>query len=111
MPCIPYIVPTAPPSFAVYYVVDSTSLFFSWNAPPMDQQNGIIRYYILALTELDTGFMLNHSTAGNNFTFPSLHPSYTYQVEVAAVTIGSGPFSTPITLQTFEDGIEAYTST
>lgn len=107
MPCIHYtIVPTAPPSIAAYYVVDSMSLFFSWIAPPVDQQNGMIRHYLLSLTELDTGFMLNHSIAGNNFTFTSLHPSYTYQVEVAAVTIDSGPFSAPVTLQTLEDGIE-----
>ena len=106
MPYVLYIiVPTAPPSLTAYYVVDSTSLFFSWNAPPVDQQNGIIRYYIVALTELNTGFMLNHSTAGSNFTFKSLHPSYTYHVEVAAVTIDSGPFSASIALQTFEDGI------
>ena len=107
---IPYvyiIVPTAPPSLTTYYVVDSTSLFLSWNAPPVDQQNGVIRHYILALTELDTGFMLNHSTAENSFTFTSLHPSYTYQFEVAAFTIDSGPFSASVTLQTFEDGIEA----
>ena len=108
MPYVLYtIAPTAPPSLTAYYVVDSTSLFFSWNAPPVDQQNGIIRHYVLALTELDTGIMFNHSTAGSNFTFMSLHPSYTYQVAVAAVTIDSGPFSASVTLQTLEEGIEA----
>lgn len=100
------IVPTAPPSLTAYYVVDSTSLFYSWNAPPADNRNGVIRHYVLALTELDTGFMFNHSTAGSNFTFLSLHPSYTYQVEIAAVTIDNGPFSDPVTLQTLEDGTE-----
>ena len=33
-----------------------------------------------------------------------LHPYYTYTITVSAVTIGEGPYSSAISLQTLEDG-------
>ena len=35
----------------------------------------------------------------------SLHPYYSYEIEVAAETIAPGPFSTPLIIQTQTDGI------
>ena len=101
-------VPTAPPTVTSYYAVDSTSLFFSWLAPPLDQQNGMVRRYDLTLTELETGSVLSYSTSGTNFTATLLHPNYQYQVEISAVTIGSGPSTVPLILLTLEDGMTSY---
>ena len=100
-----YTVPTAPPTVTSNYAVDSTSLFFSWLAPPLDQQNGMIHRYDLTLTELETGSVFSYSTSGTNFTATLLHPNYQYQVEISAVTIGSGPSSLPFILLTPEDGM------
>ena len=97
-------VPTGPPVLTLYYTIDSTSLYLSWTAPPLDQQNGLIRRYDLILTELDTGAVFSFSTARTNFTATQLHPDYSYQIEVSAFTIGSGPRSPPLVLQTDEDG-------
>ena len=97
-------VPTSSPTLTSYYAIDSTSLYFSWSAPPMDQQNGIIRHYEITLIEHETGSVFSYSTTGTNITISLLHPNYYYQIEVSAVTIGAGPASAPIVLQTPEDG-------
>ena len=88
-----------------YYAVDSTTLFFSWNAPPLGQRNGIIRLYDLTLTELETESVFSYTTSGTNFSVTLLHPNYQYQIEISAFTVRSGPSSMPLTLQTPEDGM------
>lgn len=99
-----YIVPTSPPIVNSPYVVDPTSLHLSWSAPPVDQQNGIIRHYNITFTELETGFTFSYIASSTNFTITSLHPDYQYQIEISAVTIGAGPMSIPTIFQMPEDG-------
>ena len=99
------IVPTSPPTVNSYYAVDSSSLYLSWSAPPVDQQNGIIRYYNITLIELETGSIFSYTTTNMaNFIITPLHPNYQYQFEISAVTIATGPSSMPMTLQMPEDG-------
>ena len=64
----------------------------------------MIRRYDLTLTELETGSVFSYSTSRSNFTATLLHPNYQYQVEISAVTIGSGPSSAPLIVMTPEDG-------
>lgn len=97
-------VPTSPPTLTSYYALDSTSLYFSWSAPPVDQRNGVVRRYDLTVTELETGTVFRYSTAGTNFTATLLHPNYAYQIEISAFTIGSGLASVPLVVLTPEDG-------
>ena len=94
----------APPIVNSYYAIDSTSLFISWSAPPIDQQNGIIRNYDITLAELDTGSIFSYTTIHTNVTLSTLHADYQYQIEISAVTIGRGPSSVPVMLQLPEDG-------
>lgn len=98
------IVPTSPPTVNSYYAVDSSSLYLSWSAPPVDQQNGIIRYYNITLMELETGSIFSYTSTNTNFTITLLHPNYQYQFEISAITIATGPSSMPIILQMPEDG-------
>ena len=99
------IVPTSPPTVISYYAVDSSSLYLSWSAPPVDQQNGIIRYYNITLVELETGSIFSYTATNTaNLTITLLHPNYQYQFEISAVTIATGPSSMPVTLQMPEDG-------
>ena len=98
------IVPTFPPTVDSYYAVDSSSLYLSWSAPPVDQQNGIIRYYNITLMELETGSIFSYTSTNTNFTITLLHPNYQYQFEISATTIATGPSSVPIILQMPEDG-------
>ncbi len=75
-----------------------------WDPPLSESQNGVIRYYIVLVTELETGALRNHTASTAEINIASLHPYYSYAINIAAVTIGPGPFSTEIIIQTDEDG-------
>ena len=79
-----------------------TVLLFTWSPPPLVDINGIILYYVVELRETETGQRWTLTTPGVNLTVESLHPYFTYQCEVAAHTVGRGPFSVPFQLKTFE---------
>ena len=79
-----------------------TSVMVSWEAPPIQDQNGNIDEYNLELEEVATGRQWSRTAIGTtNFLFDFLEESYDYRVRVAAVTTSVGPFSTfhPFTTQ------------
>ena len=96
--------PVAPPFVDTYHAIDSMTVFLSWSAPPVDQQNGLIRHYNITLTELETGSIFSYTTSHINITISLLHPDYRYQIEISAVTVGTGPTSLPAILHMPEDG-------
>ena len=55
--------------------------------------NGLIRRYIVSVTELETGTTEQFFTVEDNITIRGRHPFYRYSYVVAAVTIGQGPYS------------------
>ena len=80
----------------------STSLSLYWSPSPNYQnQSGRIRYYHINITDATTRRFTTNNT---QLTVSSLHPYSTYQCTVAAVTVAQGPPSTPITIQTYQDG-------
>ena len=86
--------------------MSSTIITLFWDPPPADAQNGIITQYRINITEVQTGrsFTLFSSTTSVNVT--SLHPYYTYNCAIAAVTtIGAGPYTSVITVVTLQDGM------
>ena len=91
--------------------VNSTSLFLSWEIPPSEQQNGIIRQYLVNVSELETGSGIELSATDTNITVSGLHPFYHYECNVSAVTIGAGPYTLPITIQTLQAGMYTNAST
>lgn len=68
-------------------------------------QNGLIRRYLICITEAETWNTFNYTTSLTSYLFHSLHPYYNYEIKVAAVTIASGPFSMTLTIQTLSDGM------
>ena len=96
--------PSAPPRNLRQIAIDATSVTLNWQPPPEDDWNGLIRLYYVFVTELDSGrsFTLNSTTT--NYHIENLHPFYTYNFSVAAVTIAAGSISDNITLQTSEAG-------
>ena len=56
------------------------------------------------LLETNTGLQSYHNTTDTNAALSSLHPYYTYECSVAAVTVSYGPFSVSISIQTEEAG-------
>ena len=79
-----------------------TVLLFTWSPPPLVDINGIILYYVVELRETETGQRWTFIALGDDLRVGSLHPYFTYQCEVAAHTVGRGPFSVPFQLKTLE---------
>ena len=103
-------VPTSPPLNPAGVADTSRSLSLSWNPPPPGDQNGMLRHYIVNITEVETGRIIQHTTRGpmTSLQVPLLHPYYTYQWRVSAYTVGEGPYTNVSTLRTPEDGEKNY---
>ncbi len=96
--------PTGPPDVDDPFAQDSTTIVFSWNPPRVDLQNGVIREYRVQVQELETGNYSLYTSFSTSIELSSLHPDYTYDLRVAAVTIAIGPYSDVVNVTTPEDG-------
>ncbi len=105
--------PEAPPVMVTQGNVISRSVALTWVAPRSDRQNGVIRHYIIEAYKNNTGNLLSYQTASDqvNFIVSSLHPFYTYTIRIQAVTVGPGPLSLPLTVNTMEDSKIIFKST
>ena len=87
--------------------LNSTHIHLTWDPPPRDLWHGELSEYRIDVTELETGTTLRFFSNPNitEATIGSLHPYYTYNCTISAVTVvGEGPPSTVITVRTAEDG-------
>ena len=83
----------------------SSSVTLAWMVPPLERQNGIITGYSVNVTNNDTGVSMLLSSTENSITVAQLSPYTTYLCSVAAQTVvGLGPYTSPITITTDEDG-------
>ena len=76
----------------------------AWQPPPDDQQNGVIRHYIVTVMEDETGRNYSVVASQTEHVVGDLHPFYTYFFAVSAVTIAAGPFTDEFMVITLEDG-------
>jgi len=98
------IAPTAPPGNFSVSAINSTTITLSWNPPPFDQINGLLRHYVISFTQHETASESRVLSTYTQVTLQSLHPYYTYTCRVAAVTTGIGPFTGNLTVKLPEDG-------
>ena len=70
----------------------------------MEQENGLVRFYLVFVFEAETGMAAQFSSMDESINLENLHPYYTYSVEVSAYTIASGPSSLPLTVTMDQDG-------
>lgn len=104
--CFSYTVPSAAPENVCAVVLDATTVELLWEAPPLDSQNGIIRYYSIDVFVKNTREIFKlHSENLTQTLIMNLHPYYEYSFQVAAITIGAGPLSTAVTATTLESGM------
>ena len=96
--------PTGTPLNLLLLGVDATTISISWQPPLFEKQNGIIRKYVVAVTEIETSTNFTLVSYNTSTTIYSLHPYYNYQVSVSAFTIATGPSSQHITVQTAQSG-------
>ena len=84
----------------------SRSAVLTWDPPPAEDQNGIIVSYVINVTEADSGVSFQLFSRNTSLSVSSLLPFTSYNFLIAASTsIGVGPFSRLLTLQTPEDGM------
>ena len=85
--------------------LNSTHIYLTWEPPPPDQVNGVIREYQLNVTENATGIVLQYTTNATDreITVGPLHPYYIYHCSVNAITISQGPYTSEFDIQTEED--------
>ena len=69
----------------------SMSVTLTWGAPPEEHQNGVIRHYRITVHELDTSKNSTEISLHISSVISDLHPYYTYNFGVCAVTVGIGP--------------------
>lgn len=97
-------VPIASPDEFTAATIGSDSLTLVWNPPPFEETNGVIQYYSIQVTELETARLIDLRSNMTRAVLTNLHPYYTYQCIVAASTIALGPYTDPITIQLLEEG-------
>lgn len=76
-----------------------------WHPPNDEDKNGIIRAYVINITEIATGNTWQQTVENDTDAFiESLHPFYLYSFSVAARTTALGPFTIPTVVEMPEDG-------
>ena len=71
--------------------VNATAVQLSWQPPPVDEQNGVIRLYTVVLRESQTGQTMVYNTTMPQLTVGSLMPCMSYNWNVTPYTVGYGP--------------------
>ena len=100
-------VPSSPPLNSSGEVLSPSTLSIAWQPPAPEGQNGVITSYTVLLIELPTNATTTYQRGGSHteILITNLHPYYEYSCSVAAGTsVGLGPYSTPFTLTTQQDG-------
>ena len=96
--------PTAPPENLIAIPLDSRTLHITWQPPVEEERNGIIRRFIINITELNSGTEFQLENATTEITVQNLHPFYQYLYSIAAKTVALGPFTPGSIIEMPEDG-------
>ena len=96
--------PSQPPSNVQVPTINPREVELVWAPPAMDEQNGIIRRYIVNVTSADSREELITYSQTTSLVVQNLHPFTTYTCSVSTETVAPGPFSPPVVVQTPEDG-------
>lgn len=93
-----HIEPSQPPNSVSVNATNATSVIISWVAPLQEYRNGIIQSYTVRVVGVHTDEDFTLSINSTEIVVDNLHPFYSYEFTVAAVTTSLGPFSLPVTL-------------
>ena len=101
----PSTAPSGPPQELRVLSVTSTNVTLSWVPPSFLQQNGVIRGYSVGICYPDYDSCWSEMSITTHYTVTGLHPFFTYHINVAAVTVDSGPPTGYKTVTCLEDGV------
>ena len=79
-------------------------LNITWLPPPVIDINGVIKHYLIEVTEIITGQVII-SNATEEHILVHVRPGIEYHCRVAAFTIGLGPFTHYFIVTSQESGI------
>ena len=82
----------------------TTSLSLSWNPPRFDEQNGIIRYYVIYVSDLTNNTSWELTSNMTRVVIDNLQPFYLYNCSVAAFTVGLGHVSNSVMVRLPQTG-------
>lgn len=101
-----FLAPTGPPLNPSGMQVPGTItlITLSWSPPNPIHVNGIIDHYRIRVREVYTRREINLVAREDSIHVGPLHPYYVYTCQIAAFTIGLGPFSSPFSIQAGESG-------
>ena len=103
-----YSVPGEPPRNVRGQSDSSTSILVVWDPPRREVLYGIlrgfrIRYFVARNSNNMNNTIELVSDQHSSYVIQNLKEFTNYSVEVAAVTVGEGPYSTPIIVTTDQD--------
>ena len=101
-------VPSGPPLNFSTEATTPRTLYFSWEPPLLEQQNGVIIGYTLNIVSDDSGmmFQLYPDQHAMNLSATIFKPYTVYRCAVAAITTpGTGPYSDYVVTLTPEDSM------
>lgn len=99
------IAPAGPPTSVTARSTSARSISISWGPPSRDQQNGILRHYLVTLVS-DAGVQVtrNVSSIQQLISISGLRPYTVYDCTVRAETVALGPASAAVRVNTPQDG-------
>lgn len=100
-----YLAPSQPPEMLTLVDITSHTVTVTWQPPPLDSHNGVIRGYTVRIILDSNNDLSLFNVTGSIITIPDLHPYSSYDVAVAAFTTDRGPFSNVLSLTSSEAGI------
>ena len=98
--------PAAPPMNVQSSDIRERQATISWLPPPFEDQNGIILYYQLVLTQNQFDIpdvIINTTTLTDTVTVLEEYTEYKFMI-AAATSIGLGSFSSPMMFMTLPTG-------
>ena len=99
--------PSGPPLNFTIEAITPRTLYFSWEPPPLEQQNGVIIGYVVNIIS-DSNWMIFQiysNSSSTNISATHFVPYTVYRCSVAASTEpGTGPYSDEVLILTPEDG-------
>ena len=96
--------PSGLPSNSSGVALNSTYILLTWDPPPLNQTHGNIQEYRITIFEYETDNTTLYSSEYTELVVGPLHPYYTYNCSIQAVTVEPGP-PIIIIVRTLEAGI------
>ena len=101
---LPFLASSGPPQNITGTAISATLVSLQWGIPVAIDINGVIAKYAVNIVEVYTGQSYSLFTENMHVNVGPLHPYYIYECSIAAYTVATGVYSSPINVTTLEAG-------